>query len=112
MYQFKRQFDHRKPAVKRWQIVLNLSVQIFLIAVGAFGLGVSVVSLDRTMKTGDPNGVAGLQEITVAVFGLLTLTGAFCTRVLIRRLAKLAESQAEPQGDPLLSISTPPHVTL
>jgi len=45
MYRFKRQFDHRKPTLKRWQIVLNLSVQIVLIAVGVIGLGISIVSL-------------------------------------------------------------------
>jgi hypothetical protein len=112
MYTFKRQFDHRKPTLKRWQIVLNLSVQVVLIAIGALGMGVSGVSLTWTIRTGDPHGLAGLEKISVAACALLVLTGALCARVLIRRLAKISDFPAESQGARSLPISTSPPATL
>jgi hypothetical protein len=112
MYRFKRQFDHRKPTLKRWQIVLNLSVQIVLIAVGVIGLGISIVSLARMMRTGDAYGIAGLEKIAVAACALLILTGALCARAWIRRLAKLSDSQVEFREASTPPISTRPSATL
>lgn len=89
-----------------------LYVQIILIAVGAFNLGIFITLLMSSMNTGDPYGAAGSFKFAAIASALMVLTSAIFVQIWIRRLAKISDSQADSNWTPSLPISTPPSAAL
>jgi hypothetical protein len=83
---FHRQFDQRKPAPSRGQILLVLYLQIMLVAISALNLGIFTVLLAGDLRRGDPNGVVKLFACDIAGFSFMILISAFGIRRSIRRL--------------------------
>jgi len=91
---FHRQFDQRKPAHSRRQILWNLYVQIISLSVWSFILGINIPILLREMKRSDPYGVVSWEIAGVIASFLMILFSAIFSHLWIRRLITQVQKES------------------
>jgi hypothetical protein len=83
---FHRQFDQQKPAQSHGQALLMFYLQIIMVAVGAFSIGLTIPLLISHKMSGDWYGLVPWEITSVTVSLFLVLISVFGIRRLVRRL--------------------------